>query len=306
LHKQGNKTFSAFFNNTVITGQTAAAGANELDALINMIFAKSTMVSQYICRRLYRYFVYYDIDANIEANVIVPLAQTFVANNWNIKPVLEQLFKSQHFFDAANKGVYIKSPFDLVAGTLNCFNVNTTDANIEWQYRIWQKYNGEYSAAMEQQMGSIPDVSGWNAYYQTPAYHQYWINSNSAQKRFAYVRDMVNTHTISPIISTGTTLRRFGIDTVAFAQQFGNTIAADPNALTATCIKFLLPVDLSQSQKDAMKVRTLLNNQVTDGYWTTAWNTFTTSPTTTNRNAVELLLKKLISEITQLAEYQLM
>ena len=304
-HRQGNKLFSAFFNNTTITGQTGAAGANELDALLDMIFAKSTDVSRYICRRLYRYFVYYDIDANIEANVIAPLAQTFVASNWNIKPVLEQLFKSQHFFDMANRGVYIKTPFDLVAGTLNSFGVNTTDANIEYQYRIWSRYNDTYASGMEQRAGSIPNVSGWNAFYQTPAYHQYWINSNTAQKRFSFVRDMINTHTITGVFSAGTTLRRFGIDTVAFAQQFGNVIAADPNALIATCLKYLLPVELSQTQKDALKGRTLLYQQTTDGYWTTAWNTFINTPTATTRKTVEDRLKTLISEITQLAEYQL-
>lgn len=306
-HKQGNKTFSPFFNNTVITGQTGTAGANELDALLNMIFARSTDVSRYICRRLYRFFVYYDIDANVEANVIVPLAQTFVANNWNIKPVLEQLFKSQHFFDMANRGVYIKSPFDLVAGTLNSFNVNTTDADIEYQYRIWARYNDTYAGGMEQRMGSIPNVSGWNAYYQTPAYHQYWINSNTAQKRFSFVRDMINTHTVTGVINPGTTTsRRFGIDTVAFVQLFGNTIASDPNALTATCLKYLLPVDLSQAQKDALKGRTLLYQQTTDSYWTTAWNTFLASPTAANRKVVEDRLKNLMLEIIQLAEYQLM
>jgi uncharacterized protein (DUF1800 family) len=290
----------------VIAGQTGTAGANELDALLTMIFAKSTEISRYICRRLYRFFVYYDIDANVEANVIVPLAQTFVANNWNIKPVLEQLFKSQHFFDMANRGVYIKSPFDLVAGTLNSFNVNTTDANIEYQYRIWARYNDTSAGGMEQRMGSIPNVSGWNAYYQTPAYHQYWINSNTAQKRFSFVREMINTHTISGVFNPGTTTsRRFGIDTVAFAQQFGNTIASDPNALTATCLKYLLPVDLSQAQKDALKGRTLLYQQTTDSYWTTAWNTYVASPTAANRKVVEDRLKNLILEIIQLAEYQL-
>ena len=305
-HKQGNKTFSSFFNNTVIVGQTGTAGANELDALLNMIFSKSTDVSRYICRRLYRYFVYYDIDANIEANVIVPLAQTFVAANWNIKPVLEQLFKSQHFFDMANRGVYIKAPFDLVAGILNNFNVNTTDSNIEYQYRIWSRYNDTYSNSMEQRMGSIPNVSGWNAYYQTPAYHQYWINSNAVQKRFAFIRDIFNTHTIGSVYSSGTTLRRFGADTVAFAQQFGNTIARDPNALVAICIKYLLPVDISQGQKDQMKASTLLSGQTTDSYWTTAWDNYITSPTTANRNIVETRLKNLLSGICQLAEYQLM
>jgi uncharacterized protein (DUF1800 family) len=81
------------FNNTVIN----SAGASELDALIDMIFTKSQVVSEYICRRLYRYFIYYDIDSTIESNIIIPLARTFVANNWEIEPVLNQLFKSQHF-----------------------------------------------------------------------------------------------------------------------------------------------------------------------------------------------------------------
>ncbi|RYZ22582.1 MAG: DUF1800 family protein, partial [Chitinophagaceae bacterium] len=303
-HRQGNKTFSSFFNNTVITGQAAAAGANELDALLTMIFAKSTVVSQYICRRLYRYFVYYDIDANVEANVIVPLAQTFVASNWNIKPVLEQLFKSQHFFDMANRGVYIKSPFDLVAGILNNFNVDTTDTNIEYQYRIWARYNDTYCNSMEQRMGSIPNVSGWNAYYQTPAFHQYWINSNAVQKRFAFIRDIFSGHTVTGVIGTNTALRRFSVDSVAFAQQFGNLTARDPNALTAICINYLLPLDISQGQKDQLKATTLLTGQTTDGYWTTAWDNFIASPITANRNVVETRMRNLLSGICQLAEYQ--
>ncbi|MDQ6609699.1 MAG: DUF1800 domain-containing protein [Bacteroidota bacterium] len=299
-HKTGNKTFSAFFGGTVIPG-ASPAGAGELDQLINMIFTKSTIVSQYICRRLYRYFVYYDIDANIEANVIVPLAQTFVANNWNILPVLQQLFKSQHFFDMANRGVYIKSPFDLVAGMLNSFAMNTTDANVEWQYRIWSRYNDSYSLGMEQQMGTIPNVSGWNAYYQTPAYHEYWINSNAVQKRFAFIRDQFNGYSIGSV--TG---RTFKIDVVPFAQLFGNAIARDPNALTAICIQYLLPIDLSQGQKDQMKASTLLSGQTNDGYWVSAWDTYIASPTAANKAVIEPRLRNLLSGICQLAEYQLM
>lgn len=299
-HEYASKTFSAFFGGQTISS-VSPNGASELDALLNMIFSKNVDVSRYICRRLYRYFVYYDIDANIEANVIVPLAQTFVANNWNIKPVLQQLFKSEHFFDMANKGVYIKTPFDLVAGTLNSFAVNTTDANIEWQYRIWSRYNDSYCLSMDQRMGTIPNVSGWNAFYQTPAYHQYWINSNAVQKRFAYIRDIFNGHTVGSV--TG---RIFKVDVILFAQLFGNAIAADPNTLTATCIKYLLPVDLSQPQKDQLKFSTLLSGQSTDSYWTTAWNAYIASPTAANRAVVEPRLKNLLSGICQLAEYQLM
>jgi len=308
-HEYASKTFSAFYGGQPISS-VSPNGNTEMDALINMIFLKTTDVSQYICRRLYRYFVYYDIDANIEANVIVPLAQTFVANNWNIKPVLEQLFKSQHFFDMANKGCYIKTPFDLVAGTLNSLGVNTTDANIEWQYRIWSRYNDSYCLSMEQRMGTIPNVSGWNAFYQTPAYHQYWINSNAVQKRFIFIRDIFNGHTIGSV--TG---RTFKVDVIAFAQLFGNSITAqpgnptdpsDPNKLTAVCIKWLLPLDLSQAQKDSLKGSTLLSGQTTDSYWTTAWLTYQGNPSTANRNVVEPRLRNLLSGICQLAEYQLM
>ena len=86
LHNTSSKQFSSFFNNTIISN----TGATELDTFIDMIFSKTKVVSEYICRRLYRFFVYYDIDATTETNIITPLALTFVANNWNIAPVLNQ------------------------------------------------------------------------------------------------------------------------------------------------------------------------------------------------------------------------
>ncbi len=101
-HDTSNKQFSAFFNNTIINNN----GAAELDAFIDMIFSKSQVVSEYICRRLYRFFVYYDIDATIESTIITPLAQTFVAHNWNILPVLDQ-FSKANIFTTWPIGVFI-------------------------------------------------------------------------------------------------------------------------------------------------------------------------------------------------------
>jgi uncharacterized protein (DUF1800 family) len=305
-HSTANKQFSAFFNNTVINYQSGANGANELDLLINMIFSKTTVVSQYICRRLYRYFVYYDIDANIENNVIIPLAQTFVNNNWDILPVLKQLFKSQHFFDLANRGVFIKTPFDLVAGTVRSFNVNTTVSdplNYEAQYRVWSNFNDNICLGMEQQAGTIPNVSGWNPFYQTPSYHQYWINTNTIQKRFKFLQDLFNGYNLT---YNGLTTN-IKVDVIAFVQQFGNTICADPNQLIATCIKYLVPVDISTTQQASIKLSTLLSGQTTDSYWTTAWNNYVGTPTnTTYVNTVTSRLKSLLTTIVQLAEYQLM
>jgi uncharacterized protein (DUF1800 family) len=301
LHDKTTKTFSSFFDNTVING----TGASELDAFIDMIFSKSIVVSEYICRRLYRFFVYYDIDANIEANVITPLAQVFVANNWNIQPVLDTLFKSQHFYDMANRGVCIKSPLDLVIGSLRTFNINTTvtDAsNHNAQYKIWNDFNSNFLLPIEQVMGTIPNVSGWNAYYQKPSYHEYWINSTTTQKRFGFFNSIFNGYNKT---YNGLTTR-IEVDVIAWIKQFPNTTCEDPDLLVDQCVKYLLPIDLSNTVKNTLKSQNLLTGQIENYYWSTAWNNYIGNPNTTNTTIVKTRLKSLLLTITQLAEYQLM
>ena len=71
-----------------------------------MIFSKKVEVSEFIVRKFYRWFCYYAIDPATETNVIKPLAQIFRDNNWEIKPVLSALFKSEHFFDVLKPGMF--------------------------------------------------------------------------------------------------------------------------------------------------------------------------------------------------------
>ena len=302
FHDTSNKQFSSFFNNTVISN----AGASELDALIDMIFTKSQVVSEYICRRLYRYFIYYDIDATIESNIIRPLAQTFVANNWEIAPVLNQLFKSQHFYDIANRGVYIKSPFDLVIGSLRTFNLNyaVTDAtNFEAQYRVWSYFNNTVLSGLEQTMGKIPNVSGWVAFYQNPSFHEYWINSSTTQKRFDFLNKIFNGYNLTYNLLT----TRIEVDLIGFIQQFSPAICANPDLLVAESIQYLLPIDISSTQKEQIKIQSLLSNQMSNDYWTSAWTLYLNDTSnTTNKNIVKSRLKSLLVTLNQLAEYQLM
>ena len=300
-HETSNKQFSAFFNNTIIPN----SGAAEIDLFINMLFTKSKIISEYICRRLYRFFVYYDIDAAIETNVIVPLAQYFVASNWEILPVLDKLFKSQHFFDMANRGVYIKSPFDLIIGTLRTFNINYNVADVnnhESQYELWELINYATSE-MEQSMGKIPNVSGWQAFYQKPSYHEYWINSNSIQKRFGWVGYFFNGFNF---VKNGLTTR-IEVDPIAFVQQFSNSICEDPNLLVQECITYLLPINLSETQRNVIKTQTLLSNQTSDYYWSGAWTNYSNNPSNADNKAiVKSRLKSLLVTIAEFAEYQLM
>ena len=271
-----------------------------------MIFSKSVVVSEYICRRLYRFFVYYDIDTNIEANVITPLAQIFVTNNWNILPVLDSLFKSQHFYDMANRGAYIKSPFDLVIGSLRTFNVNTNvvDAsNFNAQYSLWDNVNSGFLLPMEQSMGAIPNVSGWNAFYQQPSFHEYWINSTTTQKRFSFLTSIFNGYnrTYNGLII------RVEVDVITWVKQFPEGTCSNPDALVDQCVKYLLPIDLSATVKNTLKVQNLLSNQSDNVYWTSAWINYISNPAnTTYTNTVKTRLRSLLLTITQLAEYQLM
>lgn len=302
-HDYSSKQFSSFFNNTIISG----TGASELTAFIDMIFSKSKIVSEYICRRLYRYFVYYDIDANVEANVIVPLAQLFVSSNWEIKPVLSALFKSQHFYDMANRGVYIKSPFDLIIGTARTFNLATNvpdQTNYFHQYWTWYFINNAALKPSNQIMGEMPNVSGWPAFYQVPKFHQFWINSITIQQRTYMMTYMLwgfNVTTTTNVVTT-----RIEINEIAFVQQFPNATIRNPDTLINECVKYLLPIDISTEEKNKIKFDTLFNGQATN-YWTPIWDAYILNPgNTNNTNSLKYLLKRMIGTLIELPEYQLM
>lgn len=303
-HNQTNKVFSNFFGNTTINNQTGANGANEFDIFFDLLFTQQQdTVAKYICRRLYRYFVYYDIDANVEANVIVPLAAFLVSSNWEMAPVVSKLLKSEHFYDAANRGVMIKSPVDFIAGALRTLNINTTavagtNPQIVNQYAVWQYFHNYAFTNLEQGYGLVPNVSGWKAYYQEPAFYQNWINSFSIQKRASLLTSFINGFT------TGSTSIK--IDAIAWVQQWPNTTIQDPDLLIDIIIQYLLPVDLPASYKTDTKVQTLLAGQVTNSYWASAWTTYVANPTTANANIVKTRLNSLLTTLLQLAEFQLM
>ena len=301
-HNQTNKTFSSFFGNTQINNQTGANGANEFDIFFNMLFAQQgTTIAKYICRRLYRYFVYYDIDANVETNVIVPLANLLISSNWEMEPVVKTLFKSQHFFDAANKGVMIKSPIDYLVSFIRTFNVNTvTETTVEMQYFVWRRLQEYCMDNLEQAFGAPPNVAGWKAYYQEPTYYQNWINSETIQKRASILTQFINGFT--PYQSNFLVKVNF----IAFVQQFPNSTIADPNLLINEVTKYLFSVDLPAAYKTQLKQQELLSNQTADYYWSDAWNNYLVNPTTNNVNLVTTRLKGMFTALLQLAEFQLM
>lgn len=297
-HETGNKQFSAFYNNAIITGQSGANGANELDDLLNMIFSKTDLVAKYFCRKLYRFFVYYDIDTNIESTIIAGLAQTLITNNWDVKPVLLQLFKSDHFYDSNSMDCLLKTPMDIYAGMFRTLNLTIPSTlGLEDYYRAYYTI-GYKCEEIGMFLGSPPSVAGWPAYYQSPQYHQMWINSDTLPKRMQSTDDLIGTYGW-----WATPNYQVKCDIIAFAQSLTNP--SNPTDLVDECVKLLLGLSLSQTIKDNLK-STLLSGQTNNIYWTSAWNDYIANPTnTTYQGIVESRLRLMLTELLRMAENQL-
>ncbi|MFM2385351.1 MAG: hypothetical protein RL660_108 [Bacteroidota bacterium] len=301
LHDDTNKQFSSFYNNAVVAGQSGPNGGDlELNALLNIIFSGNSALetAKHICRKLYLHFVYYNIDASVETNIITPLAQTFVNSNWEIKPVLEQLLKSEHFFDVANQGCMIKTPLQIIAGLPRTFEFQADSAwnfeqvNIQWLRQVY------YAQGIGQEVYEVPNVSGWKPYYQMPMYHQLWINSDTFPKRLRYTDSAFTNYGfyVDGVVS-------YKIDPVNFALTLDTP--EDPDALIQQVCDLCYGLDVSTNIKNELKAN-LLNNQLTNSYWTNAWNNYLGNPSDTQLyNTVRNRLRNLLQDVCHRAEFHL-
>ena len=292
-HDTTNKQFSSAYGNTIVNGQVTD-GSLEIDDLLTMIFAQPE-TANFICRKLYRWFVYYVIDEAAEANVIVPLANVFRSNNYEMKPVLSALLKSAHFFDSINMGCVIKSPVDVAVGMCRQFGVTfPTSTEFSKQYTMW-KYIWEQASAMQMELGDPPNVAGWPAYYQIPQFYELWINSDTLPKRNQFTDTMITAgHTASGF--------KLVADPIAFALQFSDP--SDPVVLIDESAQVLFPIEPTAAQKVFLKG--VLLPGLPDYEWTIEWNDYLGDPTNAGKQtAVKTKLQELFGFMMSMAEYQL-
>jgi uncharacterized protein (DUF1800 family) len=299
-HDETDKQFSAFYNNTIIKGRKGKEGEQELDDLLNMIFATEE-VSKFICRKLYRYFVYHQIDDITEKNIIEPIAKTFRKNNYEIKPVLKQLLSSKHFFDVGNYGGIIKSPVDFIVGACREFKVIfPTEIELVDRYAFWNTLQNQ-ALTLQQNIGDPPNVAGWQAYYQAPQYDKIWISSDTLPKRNIFTDKLI-------LDGYSRNKKKIYVDVIAFAQSLNNP--ANPDELINESVQLLYMMDLPDKEKKYMKEGILLSGlqgMMSDHYWTDAWDKLTTKPDdSTNKKDVTNKLKKLYQYLMNLPQYQLM
>ncbi len=294
-HDDGDKVFSDFYQNKIIKGRRGADAPLELDELLDMIFA-NVEVSKFIVRKLYTFFIYYEIDEAIENNFIAPLAQLFRENNYEISPLLKAIFSSNHFYDPHVRGAAIKNPLDYILHSTRLFEASWPDESNILEYYLFANDLNNVAKACEQDLGNPPSVAGWEAYYQSPQYYKMWINTNTIAKRAEFTDKLI----MQGFKRNGKSLQ---LNLMAFAQKLENP--QDPNLLIDEIEFLMFQLPLADSLKKQLKTETLLSGQSSDYYWTELWNeAIQNTNSATARMATERL-KSLIAYLASLPEYQL-
>jgi uncharacterized protein (DUF1800 family) len=311
-HDVGLKDFSTAFQNTQIgpamvenESTTTAEVEAQLAQMIDMIFIQEE-TAKYICRRLYRFLVYYEITDEIEQDIIAPLAATFRNSGYELKPVLEQLLISSHFYDADDNqtgnniiGAVIKSPLELVTGVNRFFNIPTPDPALEAADML-----GTYAPILEEMESQGMDlfepfeVAGYAAYHQMPAYNRNWISANYLAYRYIYSEHILEKMDEDDMPKT------FGwLDVIAFVENVENiTNPADAPQLVTDLVTYMLPEVVSEERIDYF-LNTILLDGLSSVMWEFEWESYQTSGDDT---AVRTQIESLVRAIIQSPEFQLM
>jgi len=311
-HDATAKTFSSAFGGMVIqpsqkTGNyaTDVAAIGELTALMNMIF-NQTETAKFITRKLYRFFVYYDITTEIETDIITPLADILRSNNYNVSIALKTLLKSQHFYDSDdavtsndNIGAIIKSPIDLVLGMLRFFEIAVPDETTETS----KLYDTVYKGGILDMFHDLGiefyeplDVAGYEAYYQVPTFNRFWITTLTLANRYVFAEQLVSG------VNKGGTNLGLKLDIVKFVDNTAHiSNPSDATILVQELTKNMLAVDISTDRFNYF-LNTILLDTFPLYYWTNEWTAY---KSTQNDSTVRIQLEKLIVALMQSPEYQL-
>ncbi|MEL6675002.1 MAG: DUF1800 domain-containing protein [Bacteroidota bacterium] len=304
-HDIGDKQFSAAFQNTLIQGTNTEAGIRgEAEQLIHMIF-NQTATAENICRKLYRFFVNYRITDEIEQDIIAPLAQTFITQNFQIKPVLEQLLQSEHFYDADDTtegdhhfGALLKSPLELFTQTLNFFEIDLPDpaTQLSAHYTSFSRGARHFLPAM----GMIPyepiETAGYPAYHQEPNFNRNWVSANTIAYRYKFIQNLQEG---TQLVGGSLGYELDPLPYVENATYFQDI--SDPVLLVQDLAKYLFAIDLPVERMDYF-TKDILVDGLDLGYWSQLWLDY---QLTSDASEVRSRLKGLINAMLQTPEYQL-
>ncbi len=128
------------------------------DDVIELTLAQPAC-AEFICAKFWRFFAYEDP----EPEVVRGLAETFRSSNYELKPVLQQMFSSQAFYSERAIATQIKSPVQYLAQLVVQLDLTLPERPPLVQFAM---------RAMGQELFHPPNVKGWDG-------GKRWINTST-------------------------------------------------------------------------------------------------------------------------------
>lgn len=122
-------------------------GAFDGDDLIDILFEQK-QTARFITEKMWRYYI---SETNLNEVEIERIAKEFRNSDYEISVLLAQLFSSHYFWDKQLRGTIIKSPIDLVIGTIRSTGFLPAD---------WRRIPNVLSN-LGQNLFEPPNVGGW-------------------------------------------------------------------------------------------------------------------------------------------------
>ncbi len=313
-HDTEAKTFSSKFGGTVIQTSsvvegfaTVEAAYTELDEMIDMIFAQQE-TGRFIARKLYRFFVYHFITEEAETDIIEPLAQILIDNEFSMEALLTVLLKSEHFYDEDdaivendNVGALIKSPVDILTGLTRMFEIQFPDRATETS-TFYDDMAYVVSKLVDQGLNFYEpfEVAGYPAYHQMPGYNRNWITTYALAYRYQMGGVLMKT-------LDQATERSFVLDIVDWVENKGHiTDPSDAVEIMDVLVNNLFAVELTQERYDYFLYTVFLDYPEDQAYarllWTQEWTSYGGSGDDT---VVRSLLERLFSALIETPEFQI-
>lgn len=249
-----------------IFGQTGNWGYDDVTEIL--FTQRKDQIAQFICQKIYTAFV------NPQPNEVIinQLAETFKNNDWEITPVLKQLFKSEHFFDEKNIGVQVKSPYELY---LNFFK--EVDYEIDDEQLDSLNY---FTGMLGQELATPVDVAGWRG-------NRTWIDTARITGRWRTMG-----WTVYGVMDN----QPDKLINLALTLSGGNT--NDPALVTQKVMDYFLPnalhtPEIYERATEVFKVD-IPSNYFEDGSWNLNWDT------------IPWQMTSLLQYLIKIPEFQLM
>lgn len=220
-HDDGKKTF---------LGETGNFNGEDIIEII----IRQPATARFICTRLYKFFVSEQVDQESEKQ-IKELMKTYFDSGHEIRSVLRTLFNSDHFKSDTVRFSQVKSPTEIVVGTLRLAQALQWPSLEVRQATLTAGYMGQH-------LLNPPSVEGWHE-------GEEWVDSGALVERVNYASKYLG----DP--------KQPGVKAIIDRLATVNGGVLSPTELVDTCLDLIGPIQAGENTRD-----TLIKMAEEDGY----------------------------------------